>query len=491
MPDQPSYKQVAKATSVFGGVQVFNIIISVVRSKVIAIFLGPSGMGIAGLFNSAIGLIGVMSNFGLDTSAIKSISVANETDQSSVGREVAILKRLTWITGTLGALLTVAFSPLLSRLTFGNDDYTFSFVWIAAAVLVRQLSVGQLAVLQGLRKIQYLAKANLLGSFFGLIVTVPLYYFFRIDAIVPAVIVTVVVSFVFNGLYVSKIHAQTVSITTAQALTEGRSMLTLGLSLSFITIITTLAAYALQIFIGRSGGLHQVGLFNAGFAIINSYVGLVFNAMATDYFPRLSAISQDKSQTRIVVTQQAFMAVLIMTPIVAVFLFLAPFIVEVLYSKEFLPIVMLVSWGILGMLFKAVSWSMGYILIAKSDSKLFIATSIGFNSVFLATNFIGYSFYGLEGLGISFFVNHFIHFIVLKIITRRRYGFYFDSEFHKIYTVCLLICGIGFLFTYISNLYLKYGLLLCVVLAASGFCLYQLNNKVNLIEIINNKRNRK
>jgi len=491
MSDQTSYKQVVKATSIFGGVQVFNIIISVVRSKIIAIFLGPAGMGIAGLFNSAIGLIGVASNFGLDTSAVKNIAVANETGQSGVGREIAILRRLTWITGTLGALLTLAFSPLLSRLTFGNDDYTFSFVWIAAAVLVKQLSVGQLVILQGLRKIQYLAKANLLGSFFGLFVTVPLYYFFRIDAIVPAMLVTIVVSFIFNAYYVSKIHTQTVSVTTAQAITEGKAMLTLGLSLSFITILTTLAAYALQIYISHSGGLHQVGLFNAGFAIINSYVGLVFNAMATDYFPRLSAVSQDNNQTRVVVTQQSFTAILLMTPIVAGFLFLAPFVVELLYSKEFLPIVMLVSWGILGMLFKAVSWSMGYILIAKSDSKLFMATSIGFNSVFLANNILGYHFYGLEGLGISFLANHIIHFTALKIITKRRYGFYFDSEFYKIYALCLSLCGIGFLFTYISNPYLRYGLLFGVVLAASGYCLYQLNKKINLKGALNNKWNRK
>ncbi len=486
MSEQSSYRQVVKATSIFGGVQVFNIIISVLRAKIIAVFLGAAGMGISGLFYSAMGLIGVASNFGLDTSAVKALSATE-----SVSREVSIIRRLAWISAVLGALLTIVFSSLLSQLTFGNADYTLGFVWLALAVMIKQLSVGQLSILQGLRKIEFLAKANLAGSFLGLLVAVPLYYFFRIDAIVPAILVSVIVSYIVNAYFVSKLHIATDKIPASQALKEGKPMLTLGLTLSFITIVTTLAGYALQIYISHRGGLQQTGFFNAGFAIINSYVGLVFNAMASDYFPRLSAISHDNGQTRKIVTQQSFTALLIMTPIVVFFMLMAPFVVQILYSKEFLPIVMFVSWGMLGMLFKAVSWSMGYVLIAKSDSKLFMATSIGFNSVFLANNILGYYFYGLQGLGISFLANHLIHFLGLKIITRKRYDFYFDLEFYKTYAICLGFCGIGFLFTYISDPYLKYGLLSGVALTASAYCFDQINKKINLVKAISKKWNRK
>ena len=52
---QSSYRQIMKATSLFGGVQIFQIIISVIRSKFVAILLGPSGMGIVGLLASTTG----------------------------------------------------------------------------------------------------------------------------------------------------------------------------------------------------------------------------------------------------------------------------------------------------------------------------------------------------------------------------------------------------------------------------------------------------
>ncbi|MEG2281843.1 MAG: O-antigen translocase, partial [Rikenellaceae bacterium] len=55
--DKKAYRDIVKATSVFGGVQVFNILIGIVRSKIIAILLGPEGMGISGLLQSATSLI--------------------------------------------------------------------------------------------------------------------------------------------------------------------------------------------------------------------------------------------------------------------------------------------------------------------------------------------------------------------------------------------------------------------------------------------------
>lgn len=482
MPEtQSSYRQVVKATSLFGGVQVFNIVISLIRSKVIAVLLGTTGMGIAGLFNSAVGLIGVITNFGLDTSAVKSISMANlDADKLIVSKEIAVLKRLVWISAALGAVLTIVFSPLLSQLTFGNRDYTMAFVWLAAAVLFKQLSVGQLAVLQGLRKLRFLANANLMGSFFGLLATIPLYYYYGIDGIVPAIIASMLLVFCFGWYFSHKVKTEAVKISGKQAIDEGKAMLRLGFSLSFITLLTTLSAYLLQVFISYAGGLEQVGLFSVGFAIINSYVGLIFNAMGTDYFPRLASVAHQNDNVRAEVSQQAFIAVLIITPIIVLFLLLAPWIIRILYSGAFLPVLDMIKWGIMGMLFKAVSWSMGYILIAKGDSRLFIKTSIFFNSIFLVINIAGYHFYGLEGLGISFLVNHIIHFLVLKNITLRCYRFYFDSGFYKIFSACLLLFLITFLLSYWPEPIVRFVSMAVVFAAASGYSLYEINKKINI-----------
>src|ERR1035437_466773 len=163
--EQSSYRQIMKATSIFGGVQVFSIIISVIRSKFVAVLLGPAGMGIYGLLTSTTGLIDKFTNLGLSTSAIRNIAAANTSDDSKrVGTVISVLRRLVWITGIVGTLFTLIFAPWLSELTFGNKEYTFAFIWIAITLLLTQISAGQLLILQGMRKLHYLAKANVAGS---------------------------------------------------------------------------------------------------------------------------------------------------------------------------------------------------------------------------------------------------------------------------------------------------------------------------------------
>ena len=161
MEQKSSYRQIVKATSLFGGVQFFQIIISVIRSKFVAILLGPAGMGVVGLLTATTELVAGLTNFGLGTSAVKNISEANATDnRERISIVIAVVRRLVWITGLLGSLVTLVASPWLSQFTFGNKDYTIAFIWISITLLLNQLSTGELVLLQGLRKLQQLAKAS-------------------------------------------------------------------------------------------------------------------------------------------------------------------------------------------------------------------------------------------------------------------------------------------------------------------------------------------
>jgi O-antigen/teichoic acid export membrane protein len=487
-----SYRQVMKATSLFGGVQVFNILISVVRSKVIAVLIGPTGMGIATLLSSTMGLVNGLTNFGLDRSAVKDISLAkNKKDEILVFRIISILNRLVLITASFGALLMIVSSPWLSEFAFGSRDYTLSFIWISVALIFKQLTNSKLAILQGLRKLKSLAKANLVANFIGLIVTLPLYYFFKIDAIVPAIIIATLISFFITIYYSGKIEIDKSVISTKEAFIEGKGMIQLGVMLSLSSIIALVVAYVLQIYISEKGGVDEVGLYNAGFVVLNSYVGIIFGAMAKDYFPRLSAISDQISQIRKTVLEQALIAILLLLPIIVIFITFAPFIVTILYSEEFIPIIGLISWGILGMAFKAVSWSMGYIIIAKGDSNVFIKTAIGFNAISLTMNIIGYQMAGLEGLGISFFVYYIFHFLMIKLITYYRYGFYFENWFYRIFLINILLCVFAFLLSYLENPVWKYSTLIGLIILTTLFSFYHLNKKMDLIELFRSVFNKR
>lgn len=493
MEDQKqSYRQVVKATSLFGGVKVFGILIAVLRSKVIALLIGAEGMGIASLFMSTLNMANGVTNLGLDKSAVKDISYAREKGNPEViDKTISILSRITWITGIVGTLLIMLTSPWLSELAFGNKEYTLLFIWVAISLLFIQLTNAKLAILQGIRKHKALAKANLLGNFLGLIGTLPLYYFFGIDAIVPAIVLSTLLSLVVTHYYTLKSEVRIQKIGSKAAFSEGRSMIHLGIMLSISGLMSLLAAYILQVYISATGGVDQVGFYNAGFLILNTYVGLIFSAMATDYFPRLSGIVDDLKKVQQTVFEQAHVALLLISPIIVFFIAFAPQIIRILYSGEFDPAIVFVSWGILGMFFKAVSFSVGYIIIAKGDSNLFIKTTFSFNVILLTLNILGYTYYGLLGLGISFLIYFVIHFVAIQIITFYRYRFYFKLDFYWVFTACLIICGAAFLASFLEKPLLKYSLLVLLMLISVLYSFIQLNKKMDVVGLVKNYLKRK
>ncbi|MCB0457378.1 MAG: oligosaccharide flippase family protein, partial [Flavobacteriaceae bacterium] len=338
MNKENTYQTIVKSMALFGGVQVFTILISIIRSKFIAVWLGPMGMGIASLLNATMGLINGFTNFGLDRSAVKDISFGvSKDDVSQQVKIIQIVRRLVWFTVLLGVFVMIIASSILSEIAFGNSDYTFAFIWVSIALLFKQLTNGELAILQGLRRLSNLAKANLLGNLLGLLITLPLYYFYRIDAIVPSMIIASITSYIFTFYFSFKEGRGGNPISNKIALREGKEMIHLGVMLSISSLIALATAYIIQVFISNIGSIDEVGLYNAGFVILNTYVGLIFTAMATDYYPRLAAIHDKIEEVRKMVFEQAYMAILIITPIIVVFLMFAPFIINLLYSEEFSP----------------------------------------------------------------------------------------------------------------------------------------------------------
>ena len=96
MPEtKNTYQQILKSTALFGGVQVFTIIISIIRSKFIAIFMGSFGMGISGMLLSTLNLISGITILGLENSAVKFIS-ENKSNYEKQSKIVIVLRKISW-----------------------------------------------------------------------------------------------------------------------------------------------------------------------------------------------------------------------------------------------------------------------------------------------------------------------------------------------------------------------------------------------------------
>ena len=473
-----------KATSIFGGVQVFNIIISIGRSKILAILLGPAGIGVLGLIMSTTKLISSLTNFGLGISAVKEIAIAFELgDEKQLAKTIVIVKRWIWFTGLFGALLTILLSPILSELTFGNKDYTIAFVWLSITLLLNQLTSGSFVFLQGLRKLKYLAKANVIGAALGLSVSVPIYYYLGVKGIVPAMIFTSILGFVVAYYFTRKVKTITVPVTSKEIKQKGKGMLMMGFMLSISGIMVLGVSYVIRIFINNNGGVEDVGLYNAGIAIISTYVGLLFTAMETDYFPRLSAVIHDDKKAIELINQQAEIAILILAPVLIVFLVFVDWIITILYSFEFIPIKEMIYWAAIGMFFRVAAWVVAFFFIAKGASKLFFWNELVTNIYTLVLNLVSYYYWGLTGLGLSYLISYLIYLIQIYTITNKIYNFRFSSSIIKIFLLQFLIAIICLVAAKLLSSPWSYGIGAIFILISMYYSFMELDKRLNLNDL--------
>jgi len=439
--DENSYSTILKRISAFGGVQAFNILVTLVRGKFVALFLGPEGMGLSSLFMSSTSTLQHFGSLGLNLALVKEVA-ASRDDRSRLSRIIGIALRLIVLTSILGGVACMVLSPWLSYWSFGNYAYTGSFLVLGIFVALSIGGAGLLSLLQGMSEVKRLSKASLVGGLAGLFVGVPLYYFFGNKGIVPAIVLMGLAMFLFYYIsFRQAVDYDRTDIKVRAHIPLVRKLLSLGIVLMAGNLAGTAVNYAINAFIRAYGDIDNVGLFQAANSLTNQYIGIVFSAMAMDYFPRLSAVVTDSVKMRLVANRQAEVVILMVTPLVLLLTLTAPWVIRLLLSKEFLAITDLTRWLGAGVLLQAVSFPLAYMFVAGNNKKAYIWIEIVMSNIVWLVCSVGlYYCFSLIGLGISLVVRTGIDIVVDYTAVRKIYGFRYTGECLRTLAVCLA-CG--------------------------------------------------
>ncbi|MDR2407072.1 MAG: oligosaccharide flippase family protein [Bacteroidales bacterium] len=486
-----NYKKGIKGTSLFGGVQVFIIITGMIKTKIVAVLLGPDGMGFMGLLTSTVNLISTYTNCGLATSAVREIAASNSLRQDNkVSKTICALKRIIWFTGSAGALVCAILSPLWSYMCFNNYNYWGLFVILSISVLLTQLTLGRNAILQGLRKYRYMAHSNIKGNVVGLIFIIPLYYIWKMNAIVPCMIVASAIAFIWANYYSKKAFNNKIKLSNKEVFIEGKDMMKMGLFISFQGILSISCAYILRIFISNIGSVAEVGLYTAAFTVTNNYIGLILNAMGTEYFPRLSGVSHDSKAFNNTINQQIEICLLLIAPIIPIFIIFINLIIKLFYSSEFLSIEGMLYWIILTMFLRAPSWAIVFSLLAKGNTKLLLFNELIAKIYTISLDLIFYYNWGLTGLGISFMIGYILYLPQVVFVCKKKYFLTFDYSILSFFVIQLFLSIVCVLIINYTSDY-KYLFGVIVIMISTYLSYRNLNKKINIKEILISKINDK
>jgi len=440
-----SYSRIIKSSSIVGGAEFINMLVGMVRVKAVAILIGPAGFGLLSLYQTIIQMVSTIAGLGLKTSAVREIAQAYvDQDQATVARIVMSLRRMCWLSGVLGALAIVLLSRHLSQFTFGDLSHTLSISFAGVAVLLMNLLAGEMAVIQGARRIGDLAKVNIIGATVGSGFTVGLYYYLGIDGIVPAIIALVAIQLVVSYFFVRKVVLPKVHMTWLESFQQAGGMLRLGLVFMWNGLLIAAATYFIRIIIGHEFDLQAVGIYAAAFAMSAMIVNFVLSAMAADYLPALSAVAADNSRIRELANQQTEIGLLLALPGLLATVALAPWLIQLFYSAEFALAGDLLRWFVLGCFGRVISWPMGFIFVAKGMGKTFAAIQTWANGLHIALVVLGLHLYGLVGAAIAFFVLCSSQLFLVLILSRVCADFYWSRTVVRLLAFALPLLAATF-----------------------------------------------
>lgn len=419
-----SYGQILKSSALVGGSQAANIVIRIARAKAMALLLGPSGVGLAGLYSSILDLSTTMAGMGVNSSGVRQIAAAVGTgDTETIARTTVVLRRVSILLGALGTILVIAFSTQISALTFGTTKYAGAVCLLSAAVLFRLISNGQGALIQGMRRISDLARMNVWGGFLGALITIAVVYVWREKGIVPAIVCGGGISIVISWWYSRKIRVQSPPMPLAKVKGDLGGLMKLGLAFMASSMLTMGSAYLIRIMILRKVGLEGAGLYQAAWTLGGLYVGFILQAMGADFYPRLTACANDNTACNRLVNEQTLVGVLLGGPGALATLTFAPLVIAVFYTAKFYAAIDLLRWFCLGTMLQVISWPMGYIILAKGRQNMFLLSDLAWTFVYLGLAWICVRSFGLSGAGIAFCGSYVVHLCMTYWIARGVSGF--------------------------------------------------------------------
>ena len=474
-----SYSHILKYTSIFGGVQGLVILVGMVRNKLIALLLGPQGMGLMALFNSTVRLISDTTGLGLGMSAVRELSrLYDEEHHEELKSRIELIRSWSLITACLGFVLCVVLSPLINHYTFSWGNHTLHFMLLAPIIALTALSAGELSILKATRKLRRLAEISIYGVLCALATSVPLYYIFGESAIVPSLIIIALSQFIITITYSFHYYPYRVHFDS-DTFSEAKPMLRLGISFLGAGIMGSGSDFIVRSFLNYEGSLDDVGLYNAGYMITMTYAGVIFSAMETDYFPRLSSVNNNVEERNLLVNRQLEVSLLLISPLLILLMSILPIALPLLYSDAFLAVLPMVKVAIFAMFMRSLELPVAYITLSRGDSKAFFLLETTYYLLFIMMFWLGYKYAYLFGVGLGLVVTGLLFNVILYAFAYQKYSFCLSKRMLLYLAIQLSLAVLVYFVSSNSNTLLSWSIQGASIVTSSCFSFYILRNSIS------------
>jgi PST family polysaccharide transporter len=419
-----------------GGASVLVLVAGFFRTKIIAVLIGPEGVGLAGSLVNFNNVLAMLVGWGLATSGVRMIASATPAERP---QKVAAVLSFGYRLMGLSLLAALVLSWPVAWYTFaGTEGHALEMALASLGVpcLVGAGVWG--AILQAEGHLKPLARTQVLSAFAGLLIGIPVIYGFKqagwpLIGIAGGILIAMGVPawLTYRAAKPYYQEAQGIASTTS----DRDTLIKLGGALMLVGLMSQLSAYISRLVVIRQLGLEAAGHYQAALAIASSLPSFVFAAMATDFFPRVAA-ARDENEAQHLVEKQIQAGLLLALPFLTALLTMGRLCIHWLYAAQHfepaIPILALMIWGVF---LRLVSWPIGFWLQARGSSHQVIIIELISNIIIALLPVLLVSRFGLEGAAGAYAGGYLAYAVLMYFVLRWRTGRWLGSA------TCLFVLG--------------------------------------------------
>ena len=473
-----SHREVFRSSAIIGGSTAIHVIVSIVKVKVLAVLLGPVGIGLMGLYLNIMGMAATLAGCGIASSGVRQVAAGTDDTET-----LSVVRRALWlgslILGVSGMAALWLLREPVARWVFGDSVHTSAVGWLGVGILLTLLSGSQTALLQGLRRVSDLAKVSILSSLVAAAAGILAVYFWDEEGVLWFVLTAPAMNFVVASYYVRRLPRPLTTYDHAAIRQQWLAMLKLGIPLMSAGLVTLIAQLLVRTVVLRELGLEASGYFQAAWAISMTYVVFLLNAMVMDYYPRLTKAIIDHGHANRLVNEQVEMALLLAGPVLMAMITFAPWVIQLLYTQSFGPAAELLRWQVLGDILKVASVPIVFIFLATGHGGIAVAIQCAWSAAYLGTLVLGIQEFGLVMAGVGFWVGYLVYFVVVSLVANKITGLKLTQRNWSLVLLLLLAGGfVVFIAAHSASKSYVVGLIATVLV--SLYSLHRLNHLIDL-----------
>lgn len=421
--------------SLFAGIESLSMICSLIRAKFISIWIGAVGVGLNAVLLQTSNLFSMVFQYGLRNSGVREMSASKE----NMADTFAGIRKLSLTGGLAAAVLCLALSWPISRMAFGNGQHAWQIALLAPAIFFGAISSGEFAAMQSLGRLKRIARASVCSVISSTIVALPMFKWLGLDSIVWVVNIFFAFSAFWAWIYRVKDYREGKAPEIRKIFRVYAPLIKLALWLTASAFISSLCAYIFTLWLNYNASTETLGMYQAGFTVLNTYMGVLFSALALEFYPRLSRTRGITRRIIPVVTEQTSLITLTSFPAALVLIAFAEIVVRMLYSSEFMSITPMLRYGAPGVVARAFSYCLAYVMLVKGDGRVFMVTELTSGLISVLLNIFFFSFMGYEGLGIAYTLWYTIYAGMMTTVCARRYRMTLSASRWAVAGVCYII----------------------------------------------------